>query len=99
MQHVAQGASVVDVTGTAVGGRRFRLVLIKPSHYDDDGYVIQCYRRIKRDPQRMAYMDLAVQRPVTDDEVATRELFQSEAAQTFIIKVEKREKLRRGELA
>ena len=24
--------------------RRFRLVLIKPSHYDDDGYVIQWYR-------------------------------------------------------
>ncbi len=25
-------------------GRRFRLVLIKPSHYDDDGYVIQWLR-------------------------------------------------------
>lgn len=25
-------------------GRRFCLVLIKPSHYDDDGYVIQWYR-------------------------------------------------------
>src|SRR6185369_16377042 len=24
--------------------RRFRLLLIKPSHYDDDGYVIQWYR-------------------------------------------------------
>ena len=24
--------------------RRFRLVLIKPSHYDDDGYVIQWVR-------------------------------------------------------
>lgn len=24
--------------------RRFRLVLVKPSHYDDDGYVIQWYR-------------------------------------------------------
>ena len=23
---------------------RFRLVLIKPSHYDDDGYVIQWFR-------------------------------------------------------
>jgi radical SAM family protein len=28
----------------AAGSRRFRLVLIKPSHYDDDGYVIQWYR-------------------------------------------------------
>jgi Radical SAM superfamily len=25
-------------------GRQFRLVLIKPSHYDDDGYVIQWFR-------------------------------------------------------
>ncbi len=24
--------------------RRFRIVLIKPSHYDDDGYVIQWRR-------------------------------------------------------
>ena len=24
--------------------RRFRLVLVKPSHYDDDGYVIQWFR-------------------------------------------------------
>ena len=28
----------------AAGSRRFRLILIKPSHYDDDGYVIQWYR-------------------------------------------------------
>jgi hypothetical protein len=56
------------------------------------------YRRIKRDPQRMAYMDLAVA-PVTDDEVETRELFQSEAAHAYIIKVEKRERIRRGEIA
>ena len=26
--------------------RQFRLVLIKPSHYDDDGYVIQWFRNI-----------------------------------------------------
>ena len=25
-------------------GRRFQLVLIKPSHYDDDGYVIRWWR-------------------------------------------------------
>ena len=24
--------------------KRFRIVLIKPSHYDDDGYVIRWYR-------------------------------------------------------
>jgi radical SAM superfamily enzyme YgiQ (UPF0313 family) len=26
------------------GGRRFQLILIKPSHYDDDGYVIRWWR-------------------------------------------------------
>jgi hypothetical protein len=30
----------------AAARRRFKLVLIKPSHYDDDGYVIQWYRSI-----------------------------------------------------
>ena len=31
---------------TAAGSARkhFRIVLIKPSHYDDDGYVIRWYR-------------------------------------------------------
>ena len=28
----------------AAKGRRFQLVLIKPSHYDDDGYVIRWWR-------------------------------------------------------
>jgi hypothetical protein len=33
------------MSGTGKDGRRrFRLVLVKPSHYDDDGYVIQWYR-------------------------------------------------------
>ena len=31
---------------TAPTGRRFQLALIKPSHYDDDGYVIQWMRSI-----------------------------------------------------
>ena len=29
---------------TGLKKRRFQLVLIKPSHYDDDGYVIQWLR-------------------------------------------------------
>ena len=29
---------------TASGRKRFVLVLVKPSHYDDDGYVIQWFR-------------------------------------------------------
>ena len=27
-------------------GRRFQLILIKPSHYDDDGYVIRWWRAL-----------------------------------------------------
>src|SRR5438034_3749766 len=35
----------IDVMGeSARPKRRFQLVLIKPSHYDDDGYVIQWMR-------------------------------------------------------
>jgi hypothetical protein len=41
------------------------------------------YLRIKHDPQRFQYMDLALT-PVTDDEVETRELFRSRAAQTYV---------------
>jgi hypothetical protein len=32
------------VVATKPSGRRFQLVLIKPSHYDDDGYVVQWLR-------------------------------------------------------
>jgi hypothetical protein len=35
---------VGGVTKNGRGRRRFCLVLVKPSHYDDDGYVIQWYR-------------------------------------------------------
>src|ERR1700682_1425551 len=31
---------------TRMGKRRFKIVLIVPSHYDDDGYVIQWLRSI-----------------------------------------------------
>src|SRR5690349_3300975 len=31
---------------TTATTRRFQLILIKPSHYDDDGYVIQWWRSI-----------------------------------------------------
>jgi len=42
------------------------------------------YVRIKRDPNRLAYADLALT-PVTDDELDTLELFHhSEAAETFV---------------
>lgn len=35
---------VFEVMTTPTQRRRFNLVLIKPSHYDDDGYVIQWFR-------------------------------------------------------
>src|SRR6201990_1239384 len=33
-----------EVTATAESRRKFLLFLVKPSHYDDDGYVIQWFR-------------------------------------------------------
>jgi len=41
------------------------------------------YLRVKRDPARREYTDLALT-PVTDDEIATRELFRNETAQAFV---------------
>jgi radical SAM superfamily enzyme YgiQ (UPF0313 family) len=41
------------------------------------------YLKIKRDPNKFAYTDLALS-PVTDEEVTTHELFQSDAAQAFL---------------
>ncbi len=45
-QFVAEAApsGTVCVVGVALGTRAFRIALIKPSHYDDDGYVIQWWR-------------------------------------------------------
>jgi radical SAM superfamily enzyme YgiQ (UPF0313 family) len=33
-------------TASAAAGRRFEIILIRPSHYDDDGYVIQWLRSL-----------------------------------------------------
>jgi hypothetical protein len=41
------------------------------------------YLRIKKDPQRYAYTDLAMT-PVQDDELETHELFNSGAAQAYV---------------
>ncbi len=41
------------------------------------------YKKIRRDPNRHSYMDLALE-PVAEDELETRELFQSETAQAFL---------------
>lgn len=53
------------------------------------------YKRVKRDPKRFEYMDLALE-PVTDHE-EDRELFQSDAAKSYLDKVHRNEQLTRGE--
>lgn len=53
------------------------------------------YVKIKRDPGRYNYMDKALE-PVTDDEIETRELFQSEVAQTYANRVQQIERIRRA---
>src|SRR2546422_2591271 len=40
--------------------RRFQLILIKPSHYDDDGYVIQWFRSIMPSNSLAALYGLAI---------------------------------------
>jgi radical SAM superfamily enzyme YgiQ (UPF0313 family) len=40
--------------------RRFQLILIKPSHYDDDGYVIQWYRSVMPSNSLAALYGLAI---------------------------------------
>ncbi len=56
------------------------------------------YRKVKRDPRRFEYMDLALE-PVNDNEIETRELFQSEVAKNYVVQVQRIEKLQRGESA
>ncbi|MEP7148428.1 MAG: radical SAM protein, partial [Acidobacteriota bacterium] len=54
------------------------------------------YKKVKRDPERFEYMDLALE-PVTDNE-EEREMFQSDAAKSYLDKVHRNEQLTRGEL-
>jgi radical SAM superfamily enzyme YgiQ (UPF0313 family) len=56
------------------------------------------YRKIKRDPRRQEYTDLALT-PVMDDETETRELFQSEVAQAYVGQQQRLARIRRGEAA
>ena len=56
------------------------------------------YKRIERDPERQNYMDLALT-PVLDDEIETREMFQSSGAQAYVTRIQRVESLRRGAAA
>ena len=53
------------------------------------------YLRIKRDPERRNYMDLALS-PVADDETESRELFQSDAAQAYVRQEQRLDKVRQA---
>ncbi len=53
------------------------------------------YKRVKRDPARFDYMDTALE-PVTDHE-EERDLFKTEAAQNYLDKVHRNERISRGE--
>ena len=46
MQPGVSSNSATEISGTPVASarRKYRIVLIKPSHYDTDGYVIQWWR-------------------------------------------------------
>lgn len=54
------------------------------------------YRKVRRDPKRLEYMDLALE-PVTDNE-EERDLFQSDAAKNYMDKVHRIERITRGEV-
>ena len=54
------------------------------------------YLKVKRDPNRLSYMDLALE-PVSENETETRELFQSATAQKYVVQVKRMEKIRQGE--
>lgn len=56
------------------------------------------YQKIKRDPSRFDYTDVALT-PDADNEAETRELFQNAAAQNFVRKIQRVERLSRGAAA
>jgi hypothetical protein len=55
-------------------------------------------RRVIRDPRRSEYTDAAIA-PVTEEEVESMELFQSEEAHAYVVKIQRSERLRRGTAA
>ena len=56
------------------------------------------YKRIKHDPKRYEYRDLAIT-PVTDDETGSREMFQNAAAQAFVDQQRRLKEIREGAVA
>src|SRR5437764_4592754 len=72
--HTRLQASVMQVPATGnSAAKRFCLILVKPSHYDDDGYVIQWFRSTIPSNSLAAVYGLArdcAQRHVLGDDVA-----------------------------
>jgi hypothetical protein len=56
------------------------------------------YLRIKHDPKRYEYTDLAIE-PVAEDEVERHEMFQNEAARSYVDQERRLEKIRQGAAA
>jgi hypothetical protein len=56
------------------------------------------YLSVKRDPKRYEYNDLAIT-PVTDDEIETHEMFQTEAGQQYVAQERRLQKIREGAAA
>src|SRR5262249_47111184 len=56
------------------------------------------YVKIKHDPRRREYSDLAIT-PVTDDEIETHEMFKNEAARAYVDSERRLEKIRQGAAA
>ena len=72
MYDAAVREPVMSSTITSARVRRFCLILVKPSHYDDDGYVIQWYRSTIPSNSLAAVYGLArdcAQRRVLGDDV------------------------------
>lgn len=55
-------------------------------------------RRVMRDPKRLEYMDEAIT-PVTENDAENMEMFQSEEARDYLVKIQKVERMRRGAAA
>jgi radical SAM superfamily enzyme YgiQ (UPF0313 family) len=55
-----KGMELADMPDELAAKRRFQLILIKPSHYDDDGYVIQWFRSMVPSNSLAALYGLAV---------------------------------------
>ncbi|HET9617871.1 MAG TPA: radical SAM protein [Pseudolabrys sp.] len=55
----------------------------------------RAYVKIKYDPKRYEYTDLAIA-PVTEDEVATHDMFKTDAAQAFVAQEKRLDEIKRG---